>query len=146
MACQAPLSMGSSRLAYWSGLRCPPPEDLPDPWIESMSLKSPALEVGFFTTSATAEAMWVVTVVESLSHIRLCNIVDCSTPGFPVLPYLLEFVQTHVHCLGDAIQPSHPLLPSSALNLSQYQGLFQWVSSSHQVAKMLELELQHQSF
>ena len=61
----------------------------------------------------------------------------CSTPGFPVLHYLLEFDQTHVLWLGDAIQPSHLLSPPSppALNLSQHQGLFQWVGSSHQVAK-----------
>ena len=73
---------------------------------------------------------------------------DCSTPGFPVLHYLLEFAQIHVHWVGDAIQPSHPLLPpfSPALNLSQHQSLFQWVSSSHQVAKVFELQLQHQSF
>ena len=78
----------------------------------------------------------------------LCNPMDCSTPGFPVLHYLPELVQTHVHWIADAIQPSHPLsspcLP--ALNLSQHQGLFLWVSSSHQVAKVLELQLQHQSF
>ena len=69
-------------------------------------------------------------------------------PSFPVLHHFLEFAQTHVHWVGDAIQPSHPLLPTSppALNLSQRQGLFQWVSSSHQVAKVLELQLQHQSF
>ena len=67
-------------------------------------------------------------------------------PGFPVLHHLLEFAQTHVKWVSDAIQTSHPLsLPSPpAFNLSQYQGLFQWVSSSHQVAKVLEL--QHQSF
>ena len=67
-------------------------------------------------------------------------------PSFPVLHHFLEFA--HVHWVGDAIQPSHPLLPTSppALNLSQRQGLFQWVSSSHQVAKVLELQLQHQSF
>ena len=67
--------------------------------------------------------------------------------GFPVLHCLLEFVQTHVHWVGDAIQLSHSLLsPSSlAFNLSQHQGLFQWVGS-HQVVKVLELQLQHQSF
>ena len=66
---------------------------------------------------------------------------NCSTPGFPVLHYLLEFAQTHVHWVRDAIQPSHPLLPPSplALNLSQHQGLFQWVGSPHQVAKVLDL-------
>ena len=78
----------------------------------------------------------------------LCNPMDCSTPGFPLLHHLSEFAQTHVHWVGDAIQPSHPLSSPSppALNLSQHQGLFQWVSSSHQVAKVLELQLQHQSF
>ena len=71
---------------------------------------------------------------------------DCSTQGFPVHHELLELTQTHVHRVGDAIQPSHPLSsPSSlAFNLSQHQGLFQWVSSSHQVAKLLEFQLQHQ--
>ena len=60
-----------------------------------------------------------------------CNPMDCSTPGFPVLHYLLHFAQTHVHWVGDAIQPSHPLMPPfpPALNPSQHQGLFKWVSS-----------------
>jgi len=73
---------------------------------------------------------------------------DCSSPGFPDLHYRLEFIQTHVHWVSDAIQPSHPLSPPSppAVNLSQHQGLFQWVGSSHPVAKILELQLQHQSF
>ena len=71
-----------------------------------------------------------------------------STPGLPVHHQLQEFTQTHVHWVGDAIQPSHPLSSPSppALNLSQHQGLFKWVSSSHQVAKVLEFELQHQSY
>ena len=70
------------------------------------------------------------------------------TPGLPVHHQLLESTQIHVHWFSDAIQPSHPLSsPSSpALNLSQHQGLFQWVSSLHQVAEVLELQLQHQSF
>ena len=74
--------------------------------------------------------------------------IDCSMPGLPVHHQLLEFTQTHVHWLSDAIQPSHPLSsPSpSALNLSQHQGHFKWVSCSHQVAKVLEFLLQHQSF
>ena len=78
----------------------------------------------------------------------LCNTTDCSTPDFPVLRYLPKFAQTRVHWVGDAIQPSHPLSPPSppALNLSQHQSLFQWVSSSHQVAEVLEFQLQHQSF
>ena len=70
-----------------------------------------------------------------------------SMTGLPVHHQLLEFTQTHVHWVSDAIQLSHPLSsPSSpALNLAQHQGLFQWVSSSHQVAKVLEFQLQHQS-
>ena len=73
---------------------------------------------------------------------------DCSTPGFPVLHYLSESTQTHIHWVDDAIQPSPPLSSPSppAFNLSQHQGLFQWVGSSHQVAKVLELQLQHQFF
>ena len=71
---------------------------------------------------------------------------DCSTPGFPVLHHLLEFAQTPVRWVSDAIQPSYPLSSPSlpAFNLSQHQGLFQWVSSSHQVAKLLEVQFQHQ--
>ena len=77
----------------------------------------------------------------------LCDPMNCSMPGLPVHHQLPEFTQTHVHLVGDAIQPSHPLSsPSPAPNLSQHQGLFKWVSSSHQVAKVLELQLQHQSF
>ena len=78
----------------------------------------------------------------------LCDPMCYSIPGFPVLHYLLQFAQTHGHWISDAIQLSHPLSPHSphALNLSQHWGLFQWVSFSIQVAKVLELELQHQSF
>ena len=73
---------------------------------------------------------------------------DCSMPGFLVHYQLLEPTQTHVHWVGDASQPSYsPLSPAPpAFNLSQHQGLFRWVSFSHQVAKVLELQLQHQSF
>ena len=76
------------------------------------------------------------------------QVMDCITPGFPVHHQLLELAQTHVHRVSDAIQPSHPLSSPSPLtfNLSQHQGLFQQVSSSHQVAKVLEFQLQHQSF
>ena len=80
--------------------------------------------------------------------LTFCNPVDWSTPGFPVHHQLPELAQAHVHWVGDAIQPSHPLLSPSlpAFNLSQRQDLFQWVSSSHHVAKQLEFQLQHQSF
>ena len=69
-------------------------------------------------------------------------------PGLPVHHQLPEFTQTHVRQVGDIIQPSHPLSSPSppALNLSQNQGLFQRISSSHQVTKVLEFQLQHQSF
>ena len=82
------------------------------------------------------------------SCLTLCNPMDRSTPGFPVHHQLPEFTQTHVHWVHDAIQSSHP--PSSpfppAFNLSQHQDLFKWVSSLHQVAEILEFQLQHQSF
>ena len=82
------------------------------------------------------------------SHSHVCNCMDCSMPGFLVLPRLLELAQTHVCRVSDAIQLSYPLSSPSppALNLSQHQGLFQWISSLHQVAKVLEFQLQHQSF
>ena len=78
----------------------------------------------------------------------LCDRMDCSTPGLPVHHQLPELTQTHAIWVCDAIQPSHPLSSPSrpAFNLSQHQGLFQWVSSSHQVAKVLEFQLQHQPF
>ena len=73
---------------------------------------------------------------------------DYSIPGFPVPYHLPEFAQVHVHWISDPIQPCHPLSPSSlsAFNLSQHQGLFQWVSSLHEVAKVSEIQLQHQFF
>ena len=86
--------------------------------------------------------------VQSLSHVRLCEPMNRSTPGFPVHHQLPEFTQTHVHWVSDAIQLSHPLSsPSpSAPNPSQHQSLFQWVNSSHEVAKVPEFQLQHHSF
>ena len=78
----------------------------------------------------------------------LCDPMKRSTPGLPVPHQLPEFAQTHIHRFSDAIQPSHPLSsPSSpAPNPSQHQSLFQWVNSSHEVAKVLEFQLQHHSF
>ena len=82
------------------------------------------------------------------SCLTLCTLMNCSMPGLPVRHQLPEFTETHVYWVGDAIQPSHPLSSSSptAFNLSRHQGLFKWVSSPHQVAKVLEFQLQHQSF
>ena len=84
----------------------------------------------------------------SVTQLYLHDPMDCSTPGFPVLHQLPELAQTHVCRVCDAIQPSHPLsFPSPpALNLPQHQGLFQQFNSSQQVAKILELQLQYQSF
>ena len=86
--------------------------------------------------------------IQSLSRVWLfAQPLNRSTPGLPVHHQLPESTQTDVHWVSDAIQPSHPLLSPSPpdLNLSQHQGLFKWVSSSHQVAKLLEFQLQHQS-
>ena len=94
-------------------------------------------------------SLWVSNCCWSVKSCpTLCDPMNDSTPGFPVLHYLPELTQTHFHWVGDAIQPSHPLSSISlpALNLSQHQGLLQWVNPLHQVAKILELQLQHQSF
>ena len=87
--------------------------------------------------------IWEASVFVVQLCLTLWDPMDCSTPGFPVLHSLLKFAQTHVHWISDAIWPSHPLLSPSppAFNLSQHQGLFQWVSSSHQVVSP-----SHQSF
>ena len=95
-----------------------------------------------FSCSVVSDSLWP----RGLQHARL----PCPSPTLlsPHLHHQHELIQTHVHWVGDAIQPSHPLtspLPL-AFNRSQYQGLFQWVSSSPQVAKVLGLQLQHQSF
>ena len=86
------------------------------------------------------DMLTMLTDIVTMSRLTVCHPI-CSTPGSPFLHYLPEFAQTHV-------QPSHPLLPFSplAFNPSQHQSLFQWVCSSHWVAKAVELELQHQSF
>ena len=97
---------------------------------------SPLYILGFFCCSVTKSCP------------TFCNPRDCSMPDSSVLHYLQEFTLIHVHWVDDAIQPSHPPLPSSpfAFDLSQHQGLFQWVGFSHQVAKALELQLKLQSF
>ena len=92
-----------------------------------------------------------LTVVHSLSCVRLCDPMDCSTPGLPVLYYLLEFCPIHVHWVmsdGDAIHPSRSLVPPSlpAFSFSHHQGLFQWVGSSHQVAKVSVLPMNIQDW
>ena len=82
------------------------------------------------------------------SCLTLCDRMNCSMPGLPVHHQLPEFTQTYAHWVSDAIQPSHPLSSPSppAPNPSQHQSLFQWVNSSHEVAKVLKFQLQHHSF
>ena len=91
----------------------------------------------------------LIVAIQLLNHVRLfATPMDCSIPGFPVLHHLTELAQIHVHWVSDAIQPSHPLSSPSPppFSLSQHQDLFQSVDSSHQVTKVSELHLQHQSF
>ena len=98
------------------------------------------------------ERIWMSSFSQVSSVIQscpaLCDPMDCSTPGLPVHHQLPELTQTHVHRVGDAIQPSHPLsFPSPpTFNPSQHQGVFKWVGPLHQVAKVLEFQLTHQSF
>ena len=98
------------------------------------------------TTWMTCQAVQFSSVAQSCPTLH--DPMNCSTAGLPVHHQLPKFTQTHVHWVDDAIQPSHPLSSPSlpAFNLSQHQGLFKWVSSSHQVAKVLEFQLQHLSF
>ena len=100
------------------------------------------------TISGSHISSWVQFSSVAQSCLTLSDPMDCSTPGLPVHHQLPEFTQTHVHWVGDTIQPSHSLSSPSppAFNLSQHQGLFQWVSSSNQVAKVSEFQFQHQSF
>ena len=99
--------------------------------------------VQLFATPWIAALQASLSSVQSLSCVRLCDHMIRSTPGLPVYHQLPEFTQTHVHRVGDAIQPSHPLSSPSppAPNPSQHQSLFQWVSSSPEVAKVLEFQL-----
>ena len=98
----------------------------------------------------TCPASFFPSIVSSVTQLcpTLCDPTDCSMPGFPVHHQLPELAQTHVHRVSDAIQPAHLLLSPSppAFNLSQHQGIFWGVSSLHQVATVLEFQLQHQSF
>ena len=136
---KASRSMGLSRQEYWSGLPFPSPVGLPDSRIKPTSLKSLALQAGSLLLRSVQFSCLVVS-----GSLRLH---DCSMPGLPVHHQLPEFTQTHVHWVGDAMQPSHPLSSSSPVfNRSQHQSRFQWVSYLNQVAKVLDFQLQHQSF
>ena len=108
-------------------------------YVNTSLLKAQKLQALFSSVQFSSVAQPCPTLWDPMNH---------STPGLPVHHQLPESTQTHVHWVSDAIQPSHPLSSPSppAFNLSQHQSLFQWVSSSHQVAKVLEFQLQHQSF
>ena len=123
-------------------------------WLKPMSIES-VMPFNHFILCCPFLPLSIFPSINIFSNeLALCDPMDCSMQGFPVLHCLLEFAQIPVCRVGDAIQPSYLLLSPSppALSLSQpqglfqHQGLFQWVSSLHQVAKLLELHLQHQSF
>ena len=144
-----PLFMGilQARILEWFAIS--PFRDLSDPGIKPRAPTAPSLQADSLPLSHQGSLSYGSVQFSSVAQLSLtlCDPMDCSTPGFPVHHHLPELAQTHVQQVGDTIQPSHPLLfPSSVFNLSQHQGLFQWVSSSHQVAEVLELQLQHQSF
>ena len=109
---------------------------------DTMDCKPPAA----LSMEFSRQEYWFSSVAQSCPI--PCDLMDCSMPGFPVHHQLLKSTQIHVNHLGDAIQQSHPLSSSSppVFSPSQQQGLFQWVGSSHQMAKALEVLLQHQSF
>ena len=124
VACQASLSLGFPRQEYWSGL----------------PFSSPRI---FLTQGSNLGLLHYQIRSVAQSCPTLCDPMNLSTPGLPVHHQLLEFTQTHVHRVSDAIQPSHPLSSPSSLapSPSQHQSLFQWVNSSHEVAKVLEFQL-----
>ena len=112
--------------------------------------KVSCIAAGFFTSWATREALSLRGGCFSVVQLcpTLCDPMNWSMLGFPVHHQLPAFTQTHVYWVSYAIQPSHPLSSPSppAFNFPQHQGLFKWVSSPHQVAKVLEFQLEHQSF
>ena len=135
---QVPLSMEVSRQEYWSGL----------PFLTPIFMF--ICEQSHYLFQKFSNLFCFPSVFSSVAQscTILCDLMDCSTPGLPVHHQLPELAHTHVHRIGDAIQPSHSLsFPSpSAFTLSQHQGLFQRITSVHQVAKVLEFQLQHQFF
>ena len=157
--------MGFSKQEYWNGFPFHHPWDLSHPWIKSPSPTSAALQAASLPLSHWGSPKCNIENLKILKYMKMIimciqissvtqscttqgDLMDCSTPGFPVHHRLPELTQTHVHWVGDAIKPSHPLSSPSppSFNLSQYRGLFKWVSSLHQVARVLEFQLQHQSF
>ena len=121
------------------------PRPSPDIWYV-VGLQSGSRSTGSGSSGFRYLGLLFCSVAQSC--LTFCDPMDFSTPGLPIHHQLSEFTQTHVHGVGDAIHPSYPLLSASSptFSLSQHQGLFQWVSSSHQIAKVLEFQLQLQSF
>ena len=120
---------------------------------QGSNLRLLSREADSLSSEPPGKPQYNLTVSKTFSSVAqscptLCNPMDHSTPGLPVHHQLPEFTPTHVHRVRDSVQPSHPLLSPSlpALNLSQHQGLFKWVSSSHHVTKVLEFQPQHQSY
>ena len=141
--------------------RTPCPSSIPGAYINSCSLSQwyhPAISSSdaffsfctqsFSASETSSESSICISSVQSLGHVQFfCDPMDYSTPGFTVRHQLPELSRTHVHQVSDAFQPPHPLLSTCppAFNLSQHQGVLQWVHSSHQVAQVLKLQPQHQS-
>ena len=146
---QASSSLGFLRQGYWSVLPGPPLGNRHKPGIEPVSPVSPELQAHSLALSHQERSPYQNSVQFSWSVVS-----DYLRPHglwharLPCPSHLLELAQTHVHWVDDTIQPSHPLSsPSpSVFHISQHQGLFRWVGSSHHVAKVLEFQLQHQSF
>ena len=140
VACQGHLSIEFSRQEYSSVLPFPFPGHLPDPGIK---LRSLALQADSLPSDPPRKPSLLQFSSVIQSCLTLCDPMNHSMTGFPVHHQLPEFTQTHVHRVGNAIQPSHPLSSPSppAPNPSQHQSLFQWVNSSHEVAKVLEFQL-----
>ena len=164
---QASPSLGFSRQEHWSGLPFPSPMHESEKWKWSRSVLSDSLwphglqptrllrPWGFpgKSTGVGCHCLLHYLVSVQFSSVAqscptLWDPMNRSTPGLPVHHQLLEFTQTHVHRVSNTIQPPHPLSSPSppAFNLSQHQGVFQWVGSLHHVAKVLKFQLQHQSF
>ena len=143
--------MGFSRQEYWNGLPFPPPGDLPDSGIQASSLVPPALAGRFFTTSIRRASEHTVKSEQSISSVHLLSLVQLFVTPWTAAPQASLSI-TNSRSLLNSYPFSrwcHPTIsslspPSPAFNPSQHQGLFQWVSSSHQMAKVLTL--QHQSF
>ena len=149
MGCRLPgsSSQGSSKARILEWVAISFSRGSCQPGMEPESSASATLAGGFFTTEPPGKPLTTLNSVQFSSVAQscptLCDPMNCSTPGLPVHHQLPKFTQTHVHRVSDAIQPSHPLSSPSppAPNPSQHQSLFQWVNSSHEVAKVLEFQL-----